>query len=65
MKKTAGIILLVVGIIVLVLSLVLDLIGLGRTPGFGWNQIAGTIVGAIVAIVGVVLMVKKQGSPMN
>jgi hypothetical protein len=61
--KKGGIVLLVVGIIVLVVSLLLDVIGIGSTPGFGWYQIAGTIVGIIVAIVGGVLMGKKQASP--
>ncbi len=58
-KRTAGIILLVVGIVILVLSLALDAIGIGRTPGFGWYQIGGIIVGAIVTIVGAVLASKK------
>jgi hypothetical protein len=60
--KKVGFGLLIVGIVVLVLSLLLDVIGLGRSPGFGWVQIVGTLVGLIVAIVGGVLMSKKQGS---
>jgi len=58
-KKTAGITLLVVGIAVLLLSLVADPIGIGGSPGFGPYQIVGTIVGAIVAVVGLVLTLKK------
>ena len=58
-KKTAGIVLLVVGIIVLLLSLVADPIGIGGSPGFGYYQIGGTIVGAILTVVGLVLTVKK------
>ena len=60
--KKVGIVLLVVGIIVLVLSLLLDVIGIGRAPGFGYYQIGGIIIGAIVAIVGGVLMGKKHAS---
>lgn len=60
--KKVGIVLLVVGIIVLVLSLLLDVIGIGRAPGFGYYQIGGIIIGAIVAIVGGVLMGKKPAS---
>jgi len=58
-KKTAGIVLLVVGIIVLLLSLVADPIGIGGSPGFGYYQIGGTIVGAILTVVGLVLTLKK------
>jgi hypothetical protein len=53
--KTVGIVVLVVGIVVLLLSLVADLIGIGGRPGFGYYQIVGTIVGAVVAVVGLVL----------
>lgn len=55
-KKIAGIILLVVGIALVVLSLIIDLVGIGQTPTFGWNQTVGTIVGAIVILGGIVLM---------
>ncbi|NIO67588.1 MAG: hypothetical protein GTN71_00620 [Anaerolineae bacterium] len=58
-KKTAGIVLTVVGIIVLLLSLGADPVGIGGSPGFGYYQIAGAIVGAIVTVVGLVLTLKK------
>jgi hypothetical protein len=58
-KKTVGIVLLVVGIVALVLSLVADPIGIGGSPGFGPYQIVGTIVAAIVTVVGLVLTFKK------
>ena len=57
-KKTAGIVLLVIGIVVLLLSLLAYPIGIGG-PAFGLYQIAGTIVGAIVTVVGLVLTLKK------
>jgi hypothetical protein len=57
--KTAGIVLLVVGIVILVLSLVADSIGIGGHLGFGLSQIVGAVVGAIVTIVGLVLTLKK------
>ncbi len=56
-KKTIGIVLLVVGIVLLLLSLAADMIG--GAPGFGTNQIAGTVIGVIVAIVGFVLYSRK------
>jgi hypothetical protein len=58
-KKTAGIVLLVVGIVVLLLSLLADVLGVGTRAGFGYYQIAGVVVGAIVAVVGLVLTLKK------
>jgi hypothetical protein len=53
-KKIVGIVLLVVGIVLLILSLTADRIGIG-VPGFGTKQIAGTILGIIIAIAGFVL----------
>ncbi len=58
-KKKTGIILLVVGIIILVLSLGADSVGLGEGTRFGYKQVAGTIAGAIVLVVGLVLNSKK------
>ena len=58
-KKTIGTVLLVVGIVVLLLSLGADPVGIGGSPGFGYYQIVGTIVGAIVTVVGLVLTLKK------
>jgi len=57
-KKKVVIISLVVGAVVLVLSLVADLIGIG-TPGFGGIQTAGTVVGANVVVVALLMTFKK------
>ena len=57
-KKTVGIVLLVVGIVVLVLSLAADPIGIGGSPRFGYQQIIGTIAGVIVAVVGLFLTLR-------
>ena len=55
-RRTAGIVLLVVGIIILVLSLFADTVGLGGSNSvFGPYQIAGIVIGAILAVVGLVL----------
>ena len=58
-KKTAGIVLIVVGIVVLLLSLGADPIGIGGSPGFGRDQMVGTIAGAVVTVVGLVLTLRK------
>ena len=55
-QKTINIMFLV-GLVVLVLSLTVDLIGIGPSPGFGSVQISGTIVGVIV--IAVALYVKQ------
>ncbi len=57
-KKTAGIVALIAGIVMLGLSLLADRLGLG-VAGFGPMQIAGTIVGAIVIALGLFLTLKK------
>lgn len=57
-RNTAGIVSLVVGIVILLLSLIADLVGIGG-GGFGPRQIAGTVVGAGVTVVGLVLTIKK------
>ena len=59
-KKTIGVALLVVGVIVLIVSLAADAIGLGGAIGaFGYKQIIGAVVGVIVAVVGFVLYSRK------
>jgi hypothetical protein len=58
-NKQLGIALLVIGVIILLLSLLANSIGIGGAPGFGYKQIAGTVVGAIIAIVGYVLFSRK------
>jgi hypothetical protein len=55
-KRTIGIVLLIVGIVVLIVSVAADAIGLGGSPGFGFRQIVGVAVGAIAAIVGAIVM---------
>ena len=58
-KRTAGIVLLMVGIVILILSLTADLIGIGSNPGVGPYQIIGIIVGAIGIVVGLILTLRK------
>ncbi len=58
-KRTIGLILLIVGMVVLIISVAADAIGLGSDPGFGNQQTAGTALGAIAAIIGAILMRRK------
>lgn len=58
-KRTLGVILLVVGVIVLLVALGADVVGLGSSQAFGFKQIIGAVVGVVVAAVGGVLMAGK------
>lgn len=55
-KRTIGLVLLIVGIAVLVVSGAADAIGLGNSPGFGYKQIVGAAAGAIAAIAGAIVI---------
>jgi hypothetical protein len=58
-KKTAGVVLLVVGIVIVALSLAADTLGVGNPSAFGPLQIAAVVVGGIVAIIGLPLTLQR------
>jgi len=58
-KKTLGLIAAVLGIIVLLVSLLANQLGLG-SPGFGFKQIIGTVLGAVVTVLGIVLATRQK-----
>ncbi len=58
-KKIAGIALLVVGLLVLILSLIADLVGIGGSPVFGYKQIIGSVAGVAAIAVGLFLALRK------
>ena len=61
-RKVAGIIILILGIIGLLLSLLANEIAvgpLGKDPGFGMQQIAGTILGVVFIGCGAFMALKK------
>jgi hypothetical protein len=41
---------IVVGALLVFISLFADQMGLGRSPGFGWRQILGIVIGALVIL---------------
>lgn len=47
------------GALLLEISLLADLIGLGSHWGFNWAQITGSVVGLAALIVGIILFSKK------
>ena len=58
--KLASAVVLVLGIGLLVVSLLADFIGVGDDPGFGRQQMLGTIAGVIVTGVGLFLSLKSK-----
>ena len=56
-KQMAGII-IIIGTGLLAASLLADVIGIGDDPGFGMQQTMGTIAGAVIGFLGLVVMKK-------
>ena len=54
-RKGLSLILVVIGIIILLVSLLADMIGIGGYPGMGYKQIIGAIVGGVISIIGFIL----------
>ena len=53
----------IVGILIVLISGLADPLGFGRTPGFGWRQGLGVIVGALVILAGLYLRRRVKSSP--
>jgi len=60
-KKTIGLVLVIVGVIILVVALLADTIGIGGSPGFGYKQWLMAGAGIILALVGAGLALWKPG----
>lgn len=58
-QKLIGVILLILGGAVFIVSMLADVIGYGGSPNFGYKQIAGTVVGGLVFIIGIILAIRK------
>jgi uncharacterized membrane protein len=58
-RRTVGLTLAVVGLIVGLLFALADVIGLGGSLGFGPTQIIGVIVGAVILIIGIVIYARS------
>ena len=59
-SKTLSAAVLVIGIVILVASLFADSIGIGDSPGFGVDQIIGSVVGIAVTGVGLFLTIEAK-----
>ena len=54
-KKKLGVVFIFLGVIVLIISLAADAVGIGNATGIGWKQILAAVIGALVALDGVLL----------
>jgi hypothetical protein len=52
-RRTWSRLMLVAGLLLALASLFADPLGLGGTPGFGWKQALGLLVGAALVVLGV------------
>ncbi len=50
------------GVLLVLISAFADPLGLGRSPGFGWRQTLGVIIGALVLAAGLYLQ-RRKASP--
>jgi hypothetical protein len=51
------------GILLVVISAFADRLGLGRSPGIGWRQTLGVVVGVLVALAG--LYLRRRAKPSS
>jgi hypothetical protein len=51
-KKTFGLIMIVAGLALAVVSVSADALGVGSNPGMHWKQWAGTLAGLLSVVVG-------------
>jgi uncharacterized membrane protein len=62
--KSIGPIAIAIGVIIVLLAALADPIGIGaEDSGFGWKQVVGVIVGALVAIAGIAINMRSRGEP--
>jgi hypothetical protein len=59
-NKIAYIIVIFIGIGLLAVSFLADVIGIGNEPGFGTQQMIGTIAGLVITVIGFVLTLKAK-----
>ena len=54
-RKTTGLIGMVAGLLIVVVSLLADVIGIGTYPGFNTAQLTGILLGVAIFIIGYLL----------
>ena len=61
-RKSVGAAVIAIGIVVLAISDLADEIGIGDEEAFGWQQIGGVVVGAIVAVAGFIIRMGEKSA---
>ena len=51
-RQTWSWLMLVVGVVLALISIFADRIGVGATPGFGWKQTLGLLIGLALFVLG-------------
>lgn len=54
---------IVVGVLLVILAALADPLGLGRSPGFGWLQGLGVVIGVVVLLAGLYLRRRRKPAP--
>ena len=58
-NKTAGILLIIVGVVLALFALLADAVGIGSQAGIGWKQLVVAGVGIVLALAGIWLAARK------
>jgi hypothetical protein len=58
--KTVGVVLLVAGVLLFLVSAAADPLGIGGYPGIGMKQLAGIVVGVVLAALGMVRLRSRK-----
>lgn len=61
--KLITVIAVVAGVLLVIASLTADAIGTGGSPGFGFKQILGTIIGLVLIVAGIAAWPKQDVGP--
>ena len=64
-SKTASIVVIALGALMLLASLTADMTGLGDGGGFGWKQMIGTVVGIVVLGIGAYRLMRQPRKPTD
>ena len=61
-RKTTGILVIVIGVLMMAVTLAADVLGLGSRAGIGIKQLGSAAGGLVIALIGVWLLVRKPGT---
>jgi hypothetical protein len=53
-SKTINLLIFTAGVLLILVSLLADVIGIGSSPGINWAQIVGAVVGLALLVIGII-----------